>query len=109
MPPDPILGILAFFGLFAYAAIGALVASVLIRLCDININYGSTNGLGLVRGLAGETRGNDAAWVGFTFAAAFWPVVAVGLVTFGVVVGPALIAQKIGTYVAKAQIERKAA
>jgi hypothetical protein len=94
MPPDPILALLAFVGLFAYLGVGAVFGVAYARWFD---------GKGALSKIAD---GTDIAVFGWI--AALWPgaiaLTIVGGSIFFAAYGPIWFCGKVGKYIANSQI-----
>ena len=115
--PWPILTLMSFVGLMTYAAIGAVIGTLTVRVFDQSDNINrqanlySNGSRSPIRGLAGKSDGNEEGWSWFWLATALWPaglcLVIAGAAIGAVVIGPVWLAYKIGTYGANAMIKEE--
>jgi hypothetical protein len=107
MPPDPILALLSIVGLFLYLAVGAVLATVAMRLMDPQKPKRKREGPS-IQAIAGNG-GNPTAWIGWWAMALIWPAMIALVIPaaccFALFAGPVLIARNIGKYTAGALVK----
>lgn len=98
MPPDPILGLLAFVGLCVYSVIGGAVGATALRIISPKVYH---------KHLAGVKKYGYSGEVHLTFwpFVILWPAAVALLAPAAILMGPAWISRKVGVWTAKAQIK----
>lgn len=94
MPPDPVIGALAFVGLVTYSVIGAVVTALILpHIMDKKkiLEYSE-------KGMHSDASG------GYFFGALLWPAFLAGMVVIGVLAAPLWCGGKVSRYLTQAQL-----
>jgi nitrate reductase NapE component len=106
--PVPVIVLLAIVGVFVYGVLGAVVATLWLKLWDHLDPAGYGNGTRMER-MAG-VREERGVWIDFGFLCVTWPALAVtataGSLGFLLLWGPIWVTRRVATYVAKASVKK---
>src|ERR1039458_1846535 len=97
MPPDPILALLCFVGLFVYAVIGGVVGAFGLRVLSPSTYHAY---------LAGRRSYSytGEVWASLAAIAFFWPLVVTLSLPVLLLLGPWMITKRVAMYTSKSQL-----
>src|ERR1017187_6030288 len=108
MPPDPILALLSFVGLCGYAVLGGVFGTLFVRLCSKEKYLEAIKSrqyTGKIGDYYHSSTYASEGWAIFVVGAVLWPAMVPLGVCAVALYGPIWLSTRIGSYVAKAQLE----